>query len=64
MLDALYFYFSGVSQALAILLNLEIPLTDESSIKMYWILFLLFALLMFIKVAYQYLKGGENGSNH
>ncbi len=61
MLDAIYFFFNGVSQALGIILNIDIPLSGESSIKLYWILFLLFAIYIFIKAASQYLKGGENG---
>ena len=64
MLDALYFYFSGVADALEILLNLDVMLTDEVTIKFYWIVFLIFALYIFIRVAAYYLKGVPDGNSH
>lgn len=63
MLDALYFYFRGVADALEILLNLDIPLTDGVSIKFYWIVFLIFSIYIFIRVSAYYLKGVPDGNS-
>lgn len=64
MLDALYFYFRGVADALSILMNLDVMLTNGVTIKFYWIVFLIFALYIFIRVATYYLKGVPDGKPH
>lgn len=64
MLQALYFILEKTSGCVGFLMNLKIPLTDDISLEMYWILFLIFSLYMFLKVAYQYLKGEDIGPKH
>ena len=60
MLDALFFLFQKTSQALGILLALNIPLTDEVSIQLYWILVMLFLLYIFIKAMQQWFGDSNN----
>lgn len=60
MLDALYFLLAKTSQALGILLALDIPLSDGYSIDFYWILVLLFIIYIFIRVLQRYLGKSSN----
>lgn len=60
MLDALFFLFQKTSQALGILLALNIPLTDGVSIQLYWILVMLFLLYIFIRAMQQWFGNSEN----
>lgn len=60
MLDALFFLFQKISQALGILLAVNIPLTDQTSIQFYWIVVMLFILHMFIKMLQRYFGNSEN----
>lgn len=60
MLDALFFLFQKTSQALGILLALNIPLTNGVSIQLYWILVMLFLLYIFIRAMQQWFGNSEN----
>lgn len=57
MLTALRMIFAKVSDALAIILNLDIMLNDQVTVKMYWLVAFWFVINMFIVIATYYLKG-------
>lgn len=52
MLTAVLFVIRMTSRALGIFLNLDVKLTDSSTIKMYWLIVLPFILYGFIKFFY------------
>lgn len=61
MVDALRFIFRGVKQALFIILNLDIMLSDNVTLKFYWLIVLVGIMYYFLDAAYQYLKGDPKG---
>lgn len=60
MLDALFMLLQQTSNALGILLAVNIPLTDQTSIQLYWIIVMLFILYIFIKALQRYLGDSNN----
>lgn len=62
MLDALFFLFQQTTNALGILLNLNIPLSGNVSIRLYWVIVMLFICYIFIKVLQRYFGDSQNFS--
>ena len=52
MLTAVLYIIRQTSYALSVFLNIDVKLTDQKYIKMYWLIVLPFILYTFIKVMY------------